>query len=93
MSLEGFTHSGQLGMGVQKRFRRMGIGTKLIEQALRKAKAKGLERVELKVFASNTAAIKLYEKLGFVVEGVKKKARKLDGAYDDLVEMALLLRK
>lgn len=91
MGLEGFTHSGQLGMGVHKRFRRLGIGTRLIEQTIRKAKANGLERIELEVFASNIPAIRLYEKLGFVVEGVKKKARKLDGAYDDLVQMALFI--
>jgi RimJ/RimL family protein N-acetyltransferase len=39
----------------------------------------GLERIELEVFASNTGANRLYEKAGFVVEGVKKKRRKLDG--------------
>jgi hypothetical protein len=30
-------------------------------------------------------------KMGFVLEGVKKKARNLDGAYDDLVQMALFI--
>jgi ribosomal protein S18 acetylase RimI-like enzyme len=89
--LEGFTHCGRLGMGVHKDFRGMGIGTKLIERTISKAKEKALERIELEVFASNIPAIKLYEKIGFVVEGVKKKARKLDGVYDDLVEMALFI--
>jgi RimJ/RimL family protein N-acetyltransferase len=50
-----------------------------------------LERIELGVFASNIPAIKLYEKAGFVVEGVKKKARKLDGVYDDMIQMALFI--
>lgn len=91
MKLEGFTHCGSLGMGIHQDFRGMGIGTKLIERTIGKAKEKGLERIELEVFASNIPAIKLYEKIGFVVEGVKKKARKLDDAYDDLVEMALFI--
>ena len=43
----------------------------------------GMERVDLEVFASNEAAIALYPKFGFVVEGMKKRARKLDGKYDD----------
>jgi RimJ/RimL family protein N-acetyltransferase len=86
---EGFTHCGRLGMGVHKDFRRRGIGRKLIDQAINRAKELGLERIELEVFASNIPAIKLYEKLGFAVEGVKKKARKLDGVYDDMVQMAL----
>jgi ribosomal protein S18 acetylase RimI-like enzyme len=91
MRCEGFTHCGELGMGVRKGFRRLGVGTKLVEQTIRKAKEQGLERIELEVFASNIQAIKLYEKIGFFVEGVKKKARKLDGVYDDLVEMTLFI--
>jgi ribosomal protein S18 acetylase RimI-like enzyme len=88
---EGFTHCGILGMGVHRNFRRCGFGLKLVNKAINKAKEIGLERIELEVFASNEAAIKLYKKVGFVVEGVKKNARKLDGVYDDLVCMALLV--
>lgn len=91
MEREGFTHRGRLGMGMHEDFRRRGIGTRLINEAIGKAKEKGLERIELEVFASNGPAIKLYEKMGFVVEGVKKKARKLDGVYDDMIEMALFI--
>jgi RimJ/RimL family protein N-acetyltransferase len=91
MMEEGFAHRGRLGMGVHQDFRGQGIGTQLLAQAMQKSREKGLERIELEVFASNAAAIKLYEKAGFVVEGVKKKGRKLDGEYDDLVEMALFI--
>ena len=87
----GFTHCGELGMGVRNGFRRMGIGTKLVEQTVQKAKEQGIERVELEVFRSNLPAIRLYEKMGFVVEGEKQKARKLDGVYDNLVVMAMLI--
>ncbi len=88
-SLEGFRHSGNLGMGVHPEFRRQGIGTKLISATLAKAKEQGLERIQLAVLASNTAAISLYEKIGFAKEGIRKKARKLDNKYDDLLLMAL----
>jgi ribosomal protein S18 acetylase RimI-like enzyme len=91
MWLEGFTHCGRLGIGVRKDYRRRGIGKRLIERTIARAKEKGLERIELEVFASNRPAIRLYEKVGFVVEGVKRKARKIDGAYDDLIGMALLV--
>lgn len=91
MEREGFTHRGTLGMGVHQDFRKRGIGTRLINEAINRAKDKGLERIELEVFASNTPAIKLYEKTGFVIEGVKQKARKLDGVYDDLIQMALFI--
>jgi ribosomal protein S18 acetylase RimI-like enzyme len=78
-------------MGVRQDLRRRGIGRRLIQRTLREAKEQELKRIELEVLASNTPAIKLYGKMGFVVEGVKKKARNLDGAYDDLVQMALLI--
>ena len=88
--LEGFTHAAALGMGVQKDYRGQGIGERLALAALQRAREVGLERVELDVYASNGPAIGLYEKLGFVVEGVHRRARKLDGQYDDLISMALL---
>ena len=88
---EGFTHCGELGMGVQKDFRKMGIGTKLIEATIKKARERGLERIDLEVFKSNRSAISLYKKIGFEIEGEKRNARKLDGKYDDLVIMGLLI--
>jgi RimJ/RimL family protein N-acetyltransferase len=86
---EGLTHCGTLGMGLLRDHRRHGIGTRLMESTISKAKARGMERVELEVYASNTPAISLYEKFGFVHEGVKRRARKLDGVYDDILVMAL----
>ena len=78
-------------MGVHKDYRRQGLGTLLLESTIDAAKEYGIERVELEVYTSNTPAIRLYEKLGFIHEGVKKKARKLDGIYYDLKVMALFI--
>jgi len=86
-----FSHSGVLGMGVKKEYRGRGIGTSLLETTINTARTYGLERIELEVYTSNTVAIRLYEKHGFVTEGVKKKARKLDDCYYDIQVMALLL--
>lgn len=89
---EGMTHVGVLGMGVRKEYRRRGIGRELLRLCLRHAqKICGLEKVELEVFASNRAAITLYEKMGFIHEGALQKARKLDGYCDDIVLMAKFL--
>ena len=87
---EGFTHAGWLGMGVLKEYRGQGIGSALLYQTLAEARNRGLERVELSVFASNLPAIHLYEKFRFEIEGRKKRARKLDGNYDDIIVMALI---
>jgi ribosomal protein S18 acetylase RimI-like enzyme len=90
-TLPGFTHCGRLGMGIRKEFRGRGLGRKLLEAALKKAQAKELERVELDVYASNRAAIGLYTSSGFVAEGIRKRGRKLDGRYDDVIFMVKFL--
>jgi RimJ/RimL family protein N-acetyltransferase len=86
-----FSHSGRLGMGVHPEYRGQGVGRRLIAAALEKARRRGLERIELDVFADNVPARRLYESVGFTVEGVRRRYRKLDGKYDDNVLMALLL--
>jgi GrpB-like predicted nucleotidyltransferase (UPF0157 family)/RimJ/RimL family protein N-acetyltransferase len=88
---EGFRHVGRLGMGVRASWRGQGIGRRLMEAALDGARKVGLERVELEVYASNTAAIRLYERVGFAREGRHARARLLDGVYDDVVTMAIFL--
>jgi ribosomal protein S18 acetylase RimI-like enzyme len=87
---EGFHHVGRLGMGLLPDYRGRGLGKQLVAQAVRAARQAGIERVELEVFASNERAIALYRALGFVTEGIKRRARKLDGKYEDNVFMALL---
>jgi ribosomal protein S18 acetylase RimI-like enzyme len=90
--LEGFRHSGKINtMGVSVGFRGQGIGVRLMKATLSAAEQYGLERVELLVYASNLNAIGFYEKIGFVCEGTKKKARKLDDEYDDVHVMAIFL--
>jgi ribosomal protein S18 acetylase RimI-like enzyme len=90
LQLEGFRHVGRLGMGLLPDYRRQGIGRRLALAAISAARAAGIERIELEVFATNIGAIRLYEELGFLREGVKHQARKLDGGYDDNILMALL---
>jgi RimJ/RimL family protein N-acetyltransferase len=86
---EGFRHCGRLGMGLLPAMRGRGLGRRLAEAAIQAAFAGGMERIELEVFASNESAIALYDRLGFVREGLKRNARKLDGVYDDSVLMVL----
>lgn len=85
-----YEHCGELGIGVIAAYRGKGIGKALMRDALQRAKKKGLERVELTVFEKNSPAIALYEQFGFVVEGVKQHAVKIDGEYINLICMALL---
>lgn len=87
----GFSHVGALGMGVRREWRRHGVGRRLLDECLALARSAGLEKIELEVFTDNESAIHLYESLGFVREGVKSRARKLEGRYQDVLLMALWL--
>ncbi len=87
---EGFRHGGVLGIGLLPAWRARGVGAALLARTLEAAEAAGMTRVELEVFASNTRAIRLFERAGFVREGVKRGARLLDGRADDVVCMARL---
>ncbi len=85
-----FAHSGSLGIGVLKPYRGHGVGGALLAAALKKAREKGLTRIELTVRENNTSAIKLYEKFGFVKEGIHQNSVCIDGQYENHVFMALL---
>lgn len=50
----------------------------------------GLHRISLKVFAFNPRARRVYEKAGFVVEGVLRDALRYDRAWVDEIVMSLL---
>ncbi len=71
-------------------FRRQGIGERLIRQTLDAARAFGLRRVELTVRENNAVAIALYKRVGFEIEGLQRNAIKVDGAYENVVLMAIL---
>lgn len=58
---------GVLGMGVLPDYRGKGLGRRLLEELIARSR---FARIELGVFADNTAALALYEKAGFVRENV-----------------------
>ena len=86
-----YAHSGVLGMGLLPQFRGQGIGTSLIRSTLAVASTSGLHRVELTVRESNIGAIELYKKVGFESEGLQRDAVYVDGCYENIVCMAILL--
>lgn len=50
----------------------------------------GLNRLELEVFDYNLRALRCYESLGFTREGVRRQARRHEGAWHDGIQMAIL---
>jgi len=85
------SHCGRLGMGVLPGYRGRGIGARLLEASVAKARAKGITRIELDARADNGAALRLYERAGFRREALKRNAMRFDGVYFDSVQMSLIL--
>jgi ribosomal protein S18 acetylase RimI-like enzyme len=86
-----YAHSGLLGMGVIAECRGNGIGNALLRAVIESARTRGLVRIELTVREKNLPALTLYRKVGFRVEGIKQKAVRLDGEYENNILMALIL--
>lgn len=82
-------HSAEIGIMVHKDYQGEGVGRRLMEALIDLADNwLKLVRLELNVFADNLPAVKLYESLGFVVEGTKKYGAIKEGHYGDLFLMA-----
>jgi len=80
-----------LVVGVLKEHAGRGIETALLAKAERWARGVGLRRLELTGMTHNRAAVALYEKAGFVVEGTRRGSMLVDGSYVDEYYMARLL--
>jgi [ribosomal protein S18]-alanine N-acetyltransferase len=80
-----------LNFAVRADFRRQGTGTALLAQALKWSESVGAERVILEVRASNLAAIRFYERHGFVVTG--KRPRYYAAPIEDALLLNLSLAK
>ena len=78
-------------IGVRADAAGLGIGTGLLRQAKDWAAAHGLHRLELTVMAHNTRAIRLYERMGFSVEGRRSECLLVDGQFIDELTMAVIL--
>ncbi|ODS54793.1 MAG: GNAT family N-acetyltransferase [Agrobacterium sp. SCN 61-19] len=84
-------HVATLGMGVHDDFTRRGIGRTLLGEAVYIADHwLNLRRLELTVYADNSAAIALYESFGFAVEGRMADYAFRGGAYVEALAMARL---
>lgn len=88
---EARAHAGRLGIWLVPEARHLGLGARLLEAALTKAKTKGITRVELTVRVDNVNARRLYERFGFITECLQKNSTRVDGEYSDAWAMALLM--
>ena len=82
-------HVGTLSICVAMDWRDAGIGSALVDRALRWAIGRGLRKVQLSVFPDNARAIAVYEHAGFTTECIRRmQFRTPDGEYRDELLMA-----
>jgi putative acetyltransferase len=82
-------HVADLGVMVAAAHRRAGIGTALMAAAEDWARRSRVRKLELHVFPHNEPAIRLYEKLGYREEGIRRgHYARAEGGYADVVLMA-----
>lgn len=87
-----FREMGDLFIYLHQDYQNLGLGAALMTEAIRLARERGMHRVELTVVANNHRAIRLYEKVGFQREGLKRENyHGEDGRYHDEIVMGLLL--
>lgn len=84
-------HVAWIGMAVRDDWQGRGIGTALLEAGVRLADDwLQLSRLELQVFADNAAAIRLYRRHGFEIEGTLRQAAFREGVLADVLAMGRL---
>jgi [ribosomal protein S18]-alanine N-acetyltransferase len=76
-----------MNVAVREDYREQGIATKLLNQLFELTAGDGRRGYTLEVRVSNSGAIRLYEKLGFVARGIRR------GYYTDNREDALIMWK
>ena len=72
-------HRGDFSVSVLKEYHNRGIGTALTKAVIDFARENGFSVIDLQVRSDNTAAIHLYEKLGFVKLGTHPEFFEIDG--------------
>ncbi|MFO1415354.1 MAG: GNAT family N-acetyltransferase [Burkholderiales bacterium] len=84
-------HAGSIGMSVRDDWQGKGVGTALMKALLDLADHWfAYRRLELTVYTDNAAAIALYRKFGFEVEGTLRQYALRDGVLVDAYTMARL---
>ncbi|MPM63115.1 Acetyltransferase YpeA [bioreactor metagenome] len=85
-------HVGEFGVSILKEYWGNGIGEELVKYLINWSKSSGMSRkINLRVRTDNTRGISLYNKLGFLEEGIIKRDFLINGEFYDSLLMGLLI--
>lgn len=87
-----YRHAGEVAIAIEQAHWGLGLGRAMLEEEIDWLRANGVTKVNLSVDTQNLRAISLYQRLGFVVEGLRRRDRRMaDGSYRDAYWMGLCL--
>ena len=90
-SVDTLARHGEVGLSLLPEAQGRGYGRDVLRVLLGYGfRSRNLHRVHLQTLASNTRALRAYAAVGFVEEGRLREHAWVEGAYDDVVLMAVL---
>jgi len=84
-------HIGIVGISVHPDYWSKGFGSELLKVGIEQARKERFLRLEADTLAKNKAMIRIAEKVGFKLEGVRRKRIKIGKVYGDEALLGLIL--
>jgi phosphinothricin acetyltransferase len=75
----------EISIYIDTDFRSKGIGSQLMEKVIQSSETNGIWTLNSSVFPENIATLRLHEKFGFRVIGLKEKVARLEGSWRNTV--------
>lgn len=91
VNIRWYNHKGELRFWLVPQARGKGLATRALKMIMELAfNTLNFHRLEAEVYAFNTKAIRLMQKLGFQKEGVLREAKYFSGSYHDIWRFGIL---
>jgi phosphinothricin acetyltransferase len=88
---EAYRHVADLSVYVERGWRGRGVGRRLLEHLIERARTLGYHKMMLSTFPFNASGVALYERMGFTRVGVFREMGQLDGRWIDTLIMEKML--
>ena len=86
-----YQYVADLSVYVERGWRGRGVGHRLLEHLIERARALGYHKMMLSTFPFNASGVALYERMGFTRVGVFREMGQLDGRWIDTLIMEKML--
>jgi L-amino acid N-acyltransferase YncA len=87
-----YDHVADFSVYIERSWRGKGVGSRLLEALIERARQIGYHKLVLSAFPFNQGGVALYKKFGFRVVGVYEEQGRLDGRWVDTIIMEKLLQ-